>query len=291
MLNGSPRNLGLASWPPGAHLLNFPQPPEPNSQRLASVHFQSPPDRILNLRPCPLGPNPDNGGASGQLENAENERALAKKFIYLCYLVASVYSVIAAIQMLLITLLLKPSTADIMAGFVCVIISLMMLFFISILDNLRQILWISILLSALFAELVCAGVVLILAERTIMRVTLALVAASILLLIGYLLGAWLPKIVLPGERAMLVIIVVFGLISIFLITMHIFTNKVVYSNAYFCLLLVVLIPLTTYHAQLVHGRRFSLPFYEFVISATYIYLHFLLFFSAAFYCIWTFQLS
>ncbi|KAH8391533.1 hypothetical protein KR200_005712 [Drosophila serrata] len=286
MLNGSPRNLGLASWPPGALLLNFPQPTEPQNQRMVSVRFQSPPDRVLNLRTRRLGLNPNNGNASGQVEDAENNQILAKKFMRLCYIVATVYSVITAIQMLILTHLFRPSAADLLPGFVCILMSLMALFLLSILNKLRKILWMSIILSAIFVELLCVGLTFALVQRTLLMVALALLAAGILLVLGYVLGAWLPKSVLPGERVMLVVIVIFALIYIFLITMHIFTNRLIYATAYFCLLLVMLIPVSAYHAQLVHGRRFMLPTYEFVISATYIYLHFVLLFCASFYCLW-----
>ncbi|KAH8249254.1 hypothetical protein KR032_007661 [Drosophila birchii] len=283
MLNGRPEKLGLASWPPGVHLLNFPQPAEPQNQRTVSVHFQSPPERIFNI----LRLNPDNGTASGQVDDPERNR---KKFMRLCYLLASVYSVITAIQMLVITALVNPSPADMFPGFVCIVTSLMVLFMFTLLDKLRKILWLSIILSALFAELLCVGLILILAQRTLVDVGLALLAASVLIVFGYVLGAWLPKTVLPGERIMLVFIIVFAVLSMFLITMHIFTNEVMYASAYFCLLLAILIPVSVYHAQLLHGRRFKLPAYEFVISATFIYLHFVLYFSASFYCIWFFNL-
>ncbi|KAH8260856.1 hypothetical protein KR038_009943 [Drosophila bunnanda] len=288
MLNGSPRNFWLASWPPGAHLLNFPQPTEPHNQRMVSVHFQSPPDRILNIRTRRLALNPDNGRASGQVEDDENNQILAMKFMRLCYLVATVYCVVTVIQMLVITQLLRPSIADLLPGFVCIIMSLMALSLLSILSQLRKILWMSIILSAMFVELLCVGLTLVLVQRTLLVVGLALLAAGILLVLAYVLGAWLPKTVLPGERAMLVLIIIFALISIFLITMHIFSKQLSYATAYFSLLLLILFPVSAYHAQLVHGRRLGLPPYEFVISATYIYLHFVLFFSASYYLLWLF---
>ncbi|KAH8281702.1 hypothetical protein KR054_002410 [Drosophila jambulina] len=290
MLNGSSKKFGLASWPPGAHLLNFPQPREPQNPRVVSVHFQSPPDRVVNIGPPRrLGLNQDNGRAGGQLENEENNRMLRKKFAWQCYIMACVFCVISTIQMVIITWLIKPSPADTLPGFVCIVTALMALFFLSILDRLRKIIWMSIVLSALFVELVCVGLTLILVQRTLLMVGIALLAACFLILVAYLLGAWVPKVVQPGERVMLFVLLLFAAISICLLIMHIFTDDYIYATIYFILLLVILIPVSTYHAQVVHGRRFRLPAYEFVICATFMYLHFLLFFSATFYCLWFFE--
>jgi len=56
---------------------------------------------------------------------------------------------------------------------------------------------------------------------------------------------------------------------------------------YFIFLAIMVIPTALYHAQVVHGRRFKLPVYEFVICAVTVYLHFLLSFTAFYYLIWT----
>lgn len=287
MYRGSPRNLRMP-WPPGGtqQLLNFPQPSGPQSQRTVSVHFHSPADRVLNMRPRRLGVIPANEGVAGQAQDPANDSKSAAKFMRLCYLVASLYSGIAALQMLIMAQLLHPYADVMFPGFICIMTSMMVLFILTVMGKLRKILWLSFILSALFAELVCVGVTLVLIHRTLQNVGIALVPACCLLVLCYVMGAWLPRIVLPGERIMLGLIVVFAVASMFLITMHIFTDQLVYATAYFVVLLVMLIPACVYHGQIVHSRRFRMPAFEFVLCATYVYLHFLLLFSAFYHILW-----
>ncbi|KAI8043780.1 hypothetical protein M5D96_005118 [Drosophila gunungcola] len=149
-------------------------------------------------------------------------------------------------EALILTKIIPPNEDLMMAGFICAMVSLLFLFFLCLGAKLRKFYWFSFILAVLFAEFAGLGVILVLLDRT-----------------------WLPKIVLPGEAAMLLLLVVFSVASVFVMTMFIFTDNWIYGTVYFFIMAIMLVPTCLYHSQVVHGRRFRLPVHEFVICAVH----------------------
>ncbi|XP_017013233.2 uncharacterized protein [Drosophila takahashii] len=288
MFGGSLRNYCLL-LPPALQLLNFPpqQQPEEEVPR-PLVRFEYPSGHQLRLVPRRLRARravPD--GDASRPQESGNGPNLDVIFMRRCYLMAGLFSTTTAIMAMILSKAIPLGIDLVMPGFICAMVSLLVLFLLSIGTKCRKFYWFSFILAGLFVSLSGMGVILVIWHRNLVYVCIALLAASTVILIFYFAGAWLPKVVLPGEAAILLLIVVFVVASLFVMTMFIFTDKLIYQVVYFFLLAIMLVPTSLYNAQVVHGRRFKLPVYEFVICAVNVYLHFLLFFTAFYYIIWT----
>ncbi|XP_033173881.1 uncharacterized protein LOC117150870 isoform X2 [Drosophila mauritiana] len=254
MLGGSLRNDWVIC-PPALQLLNFPSPQQQEQAPGTLARYEHPSIHQLRLAPRRLRPQRSvlEGGGSRGLENGNGDSSKTI-FVRRCYMMAGLFSITTTILAI-------------------------------ILSKLRRFYWYSFIMAGLFVSLAGLGVILLL-ERNLARVCFALLVASAMTVICYFAGAWIPKIILPGERTMFLLLVIFVMGAIFVMTMFIFTDNWIYQFVYFTLLATLLIPASVYHAQVVHSRRFQVPDYEFVICAVNIYLHFLLFFAAFYFVIW-----
>ncbi|XP_052851303.1 uncharacterized protein LOC128261574 [Drosophila gunungcola] len=287
MFGGSLRNYWMLR-PPFLQLLNFPSHQQQEQIPRQVVQFECPPGHRLSLRPRRLrspAAVPDGEGAIAQVPR--NGPSTEVIFMRRCYMLAGIFSFSTSIQALILTKIIPPNEDLMMAGFICAMVSLLFLFFLCLGAKLRKFYWFSFILAVLFAEFAGLGVILVLLDRSIQYVGIALLVASTTIVFCYFFGAWLPKIVLPGEAAMLLLLVVFSVASVFVMTMFIFTDNWIYGTVYFFIMAIMLVPTCLYHSQVVHGRRFRLPVHEFVICAVHVYLHFLLFLAAFYGLIWT----
>ncbi|XP_039501727.1 uncharacterized protein LOC120458214 [Drosophila santomea] len=276
-------------WPPALQLLNFPSPQQQEQEPGPLVRYEYPSIPQLRLAARRLRPSRSvmegSGEGSGGQENGSGASPRVI-FVRRCYMMAGLFSINTAIPAIILSEVIPPHTDLIMPGFICAMVSLMVLFVFCLSAKLRKFYWFSFIMAGLFVSLAGLGVNLLLVERNIVRVCSALLAASAMTVICYCAGAWLPKIILPGEKTMFLLLVIFVMASIFVMTVFIFTDNWIYQLVYFSLLATLLIPASVYHAQVVHSRRFQLPEYEFVICAVNVYLHFLLFFAAFYFVIW-----
>lgn len=286
MLGGSLRNDWVIC-PPALQLLNFPLPQQQEQAPGTLVRYEHPSIHQLRLAPRRLRARRSvvEGEGSRGLDNGNGD---SSKIIFVrrCYMMAGLFSTTTAILAIILSKVIPPEADLIMAGFISAMVSLMFLFVFCILTKLRRFYWYSFIMAGLFVSLAGLGVILLLLDRNLARVCIALLVASAMTVVCYFAGAWIPKIILPGERTMFLLLVIFVMSSIFVMTMYIFTDNWIYQLVYFTLLATLLIPASVYHAQVVHSRRFQLPDYEFVICAVNIYLHFLLFFAAFYFVIW-----
>ncbi|EDW52196.1 uncharacterized protein LOC6611750 [Drosophila sechellia] len=285
MLGGSLRNDWVIC-PPALQLLNFPSPQQQEQAPGTLVRYEHPSIHQLRLAPRRLRPQRsvlEDGGSRG-LENG-NVDSSKTIFVRRCYMMAGLFSITTTILAIILSKVIPPEADLMMAGFISAMVSLMFLFVFCILTKLRRFYWYSFIMAGLFVSLAGLGVILLL-ERNLARVCFDLLVASAMTVICYFAGAWIPKIILPGERTMFLLLVIFVMGSIFVMTMFILTDNWIYQIVYFTLLATLLIPASVYHAQVVHSRRFQLPDYEFVICAVNIYLHYLLFFAAFYFVIW-----
>ncbi|EDV58299.1 uncharacterized protein LOC6542778 [Drosophila erecta] len=286
MLGGSLGN-DCVLWPAALQLLNFPSPQQQEQTSGPLVRYEYPSIPQLRLAHRRLrAPRSVVGGEGAGGQETGNGASSKVIFVRRCYMMAGLYCIKAALLVIILSKAIPPDADLTMAGFICAMVSLMVLFVLSISARLRRIYWFSFIMAGLFVSLAGLGVSLLLLERNLVRVCIALLVASAMTVICYIAGAWLPKMFLPGERTMFLLLVIYALASIFVMTMLIFTDKWIYQLAYFTLLATLLVPASVYHAQVVHSRRFQLPDYEFVICAVNVYLHFLLFFAALYFVIW-----
>ncbi|XP_017075163.2 uncharacterized protein LOC108110577 [Drosophila eugracilis] len=274
-------------WPPALQLLNFPSHQQQEQNPRPTVHFEYPPGHQLQLRPRRIrAPRTVPEGDASRSQESGNGPTQEELFVRRCYMMAGLFTITMAILVMILSKAIPPGYDLMIPGFICTFLSLMFLFVLCIAPVFRRFYWISFTLSGLFVTLSGLGVIFILQERNLVNICIALVVASTVTVICYLAGACLPKIVLPGETTMLLLVIVFVLASVFVLIMFILTIKKIYQTVYFILMVTILIPTSVYQAELVHGRRFKLPDYEFVFCADTVYLHFLLFFVAFYYLIW-----
>ncbi|XP_016968654.1 uncharacterized protein LOC108036815 [Drosophila biarmipes] len=275
-------------WPPALQVLNFPSQRQQEQAPRPVVHFEHPPGHQLHTAPYFLRiPRtvPDADAPSSQ--ETGNGPKTEVTFMRRCYMMAGLFSVTTAIMAMILSKAI-PSEADLsLPGLICAVVSFMVLFVLCIGTKCRKLYWFSFILAGCFASLACVSVILVLLERNLVVMCLALLGASALIVTCYFAGAWLPRNVLPGEAALLLLVFFFVVASIFVLIMFVFTNRRIYQLLYFIFLVITVIPTALYHAQVVHGRRFKLPVHEFVICAVTVYLHFLLSFTALYFLIWT----
>ncbi|XP_017057333.1 uncharacterized protein LOC108098725 [Drosophila ficusphila] len=286
MFGCSSRNCYVL-WPPALQLLNFPPHQEQEQIPRPVVHFECPPSQQLDIgalrfRRRQVAPDVDRSRVQETGDGPKPEILFVRR----CYMLSGLFIITTVILAMILSKAIPPDVDLMMAGFICTMTSLMFLFILCIAARCRKFYWFSFILAGLFVELAGVGVVLVLQKRSLEHFCIALSAASIATLICYFTGAWLPKIFLPGEATMLVLLVIFVVASLCMMIMFIFTDQKIYQIAYFLFLAIVLIPTSIYHGEVVHGRRFNLPVYEFVICAVHVYLHFLLFFAAFYYVAW-----
>ncbi|XP_016942523.2 uncharacterized protein [Drosophila suzukii] len=287
MIGGSSRNYWVF-WPPALQLLNFPSQQQQEQVPRPAVHFEYPPSHQLRIAPHRLrAPRAVSDGDAPSSQDTGNGPKPEVIFMRRCYMMAGLFSVTTAIMAMILSKALPLEADLVLPGFICGVVSLFVLFVLCIGTKCRKFYWFSFILAGMFVSLAGVSMILVLLERNLVVVCLALLAASAVIVICYFAGAWLPRIVLPGEATILLLVFVFVVASIFVLIMFVFTNRRIYQLLYFIFLAIMVIPTALYHAQVVHGRRFKLPVYEFVICAVTVYLHFLLSFTAFYYLIWT----
>ncbi|XP_016973836.1 uncharacterized protein LOC108040759 [Drosophila rhopaloa] len=275
-------------WPPAPQLLNFPPNQQQEQIPRPVVQFEGPPGHQLDIAPRRWrSPRAVPDGEVSREQPTRNGPTPELLFVRRCYMLAGLFSMSMAILAMILTKAFPQNADPMIPGFVCAMVSLLVLFVLCIGGKLRQFYWFSLVLSALFVQLAGVGVILVLLDRCLEHVCSALLAAMAAMVGCYFAGAWLPRIVLPGEATMILLLIVFVVCSIFVMTMYIFTDNWIYQTLYFLLMAIMLVPTSLYHAQVVHGRRFQLPEHEFVVCAVHVYLHFLLFFAALYCIIWT----
>ncbi|KAH8410176.1 hypothetical protein KR009_007863 [Drosophila setifemur] len=284
MLSGNLRTY-WTGWYPTLELLHYPQHQQVQVQQQnqpAVVHFPCPPDQQLHLR----GAVPITEEARAQVEDNANRISPESVFMRRCYMTAGAFTMAAVCQLMVLSEAIPPRADVLMPGFVCCLVAVVSLILLCIGGRLRKFYWFSSILAWLFAELAAVGVVLVLVERTLRGVCIALMAASGTMVICYGVGAWLPRFLLPGEMAIGIIIVGFAVASMVIMGLYIHTELLAFHMVYFGMLGVMLIPASIYHAQVIHGRRFKLPPHEFILCAVHVYLHFLMLFTAFYYSVW-----
>ncbi|XP_022233393.1 uncharacterized protein LOC111081597 [Drosophila obscura] len=282
MRRSIPRRYGVA-LKPGLHQLHhFPQP------------AAQPQQSLLNRRQTERSPRSNQPQAlANRQAPANNEPAMVQdepekveKFMRRCYMAAGMFVFVACWHWMIISETLKPNVAYILAGFLCLLLAFLTLIVLNTCVRLRRNCWFNWIVAWLFVELTAMGVGLVLVERTLMTVCLALIVCLTLLFLCYSLGTWLPMFLLPGEISMCMCLILFTVASIIVISLYIATDNPIYHTIYFSLLCAILVPASVYHAEVVHGRRFYLPPHEFVYCAITVYVHALMFFVSIYYLMW-----
>ncbi|EDW57915.1 uncharacterized protein [Drosophila virilis] len=207
-------------------------------------------------------------------------------FMNRCYLLAGIFMIITVFQWLLFTLLVKQKGLFVLPGFICLMLAFTALMMLTFCLKLRSNRWFGYIFAWLFVETVAMSVILLLPVRSIQNISVALVAALIVLAVCYFQGAWLPMFILPGVIVLVVVLIVFAALAGAVLILFILTDQSVYRVVYFGLILFVTLPMSLFHAQVIHGRRYRLPKEAFMSCAVIIYMHFSLFFMAFYYLIW-----
>ncbi|XP_064546942.1 uncharacterized protein LOC135434325 [Drosophila montana] len=210
-------------------------------------------------------------------------------FMNRCYLLAGIFIIITVFQWLMFALLMKEQGIFVLPGFICLILAFTALMLLTFCMQLRSNFWFGCIFAWLFVETVAMSVVLLLPVRSDQNISVALVAALIVLTVCYFQGAWLPMFILPGVIVLVVVLIVFAAAAGVMLILFIITDHSIYRFVYFCLILFVTLPLSLFHAQVIHGRRYKLPKEAFLSCAVIIYMHFTLFFMAFYYLIWVHQ--
>ncbi|EDW77503.2 uncharacterized protein Dwil_GK24521 [Drosophila willistoni] len=210
-------------------------------------------------------------------------------FMRRCYMTAGLFIVVTAWQWMILSYVLKQDGDYIIGGFICLVSSFAVLVILAICVQFRHNVACGYILGWLFVETAAMGIVLMMPERSLEHICLTLLVALSVLVFCYLLGAWVPKVVLPGEITVFLFLVIFIVMSIILLTLSIVTDQPKYKTLYFVLLAVFLVPTSVYHSQVIHGRRFRVPSKEFINFAVSVYVNFLMFFASIYYSMWAWE--
>ncbi|EDV99468.1 uncharacterized protein LOC6567058 [Drosophila grimshawi] len=275
MFNWNPRRYLDIVYPYELPLHHFPGRPE--------MHPEPPHERYF--RPLPPYVQPNAQSPPG--ENAGQSHVLS--FMRRCYLLAVTYMLISVIQRLLFALIVKQRDIYMLPGFICLVLAFFLLLLLTFCPRLSSKRWIGIVFFTLFVETVTWGLVLLLPMRSPWNIMMAIVAAVIVLVLCYVAGAWLPMVVLPGELTLALILILFLAVGSIVLTLFIVTDEAKYHTIYFVLIGCVMVVLSIYHAQIVHGRRHWLPINEYLSCAVSIYIHFDLFFMVCYHIIWVYK--
>ncbi|XP_068159373.1 uncharacterized protein [Drosophila tropicalis] len=222
--------------------------------------------------------------------DAGNDRAEeVVLFMRRCYMTAGLFIVVTAWQWMILSYVLKQDSNYIIGGFISLVCSLAVLVVFTIFAQFRQNVAFSCILGWLFVQTAAMGIVLMMPERSLEHICLTMLVALAVLVFCYFLGAWVPKVVLPGEITVFLSLIFFMVMSIILLTLFLVTDQPKYKTLFFLLLAVFLVPTSIYHSQITHGRRFPVPSKEYINFAVSVYVHFLMFFASIYYSMWAWQ--
>ncbi|KAH8283427.1 hypothetical protein KR018_000961, partial [Drosophila ironensis] len=202
------------------------------------------------------------------------------------YILAAIFISIAFVHLAMGEILqLRKEYPNI--AFVCTVISLLPITFIFSSPWPRGTVQISIPIALIIVELWAIATMLRITPLRPSHVMSSFLAAITLMTVCYALGANLPLRVLPGEIAIFFVIVLFAMACIILMGLSMESTKLLFSPVFFQILGVFLIPSILYHGQIVHSRVFTLPPNLYVISATAVYLQFILLLTSIYFLVWT----
>lgn len=220
---------------------------------------------------------------------AHNDTAQKITFMKRCYILGSICIVISLMQWLQFTALVKSTRLFLLPGFICMLVAFAALLLLTFCMRWRAHFWFVCVFSAIFMEAVVLGIVMLLPNRSIINILAASAGSIGALFIFYLLGALLPMVVLPGIISFSIILIVFTIASATVLILFIVTDQNKYHAIYFGILFFATIPMSLFHAQIVHGRRYQVPMEEYVSCAVIICMHYTLFSMAIYYYLWIFN--
>ncbi|KAH8324808.1 hypothetical protein KR074_004353, partial [Drosophila pseudoananassae] len=194
------------------------------------------------------------------------------------YMTATIFITVASFEIMILSQWFKKDAHIVMLGFIFTLASVGPFTILCLAPKLRRILWVSWTLYSLFVELSVLGVTMAIVEHPIHQTALSLIGAVALLMGMCILGAKLPRKMLPGEICIFVSIVVFGLASIVILGLYFSVTLVRLNRVFLPFLACFQIVVCLYHVQLIHGRKFRLPESDYIYAGTFLYLNFLLFF-------------
>ncbi|XP_030377788.1 uncharacterized protein LOC115626550 [Scaptodrosophila lebanonensis] len=213
-------------------------------------------------------------------EFSEQPEDKTVRFINRVYLFAGLLIFITTVQLLSIVFLLKERDKYMtIAGFVLLAVGFVLLIIFNLFAGVRRIFVLNYILAVLLVECLALGTIFVLPDYDIRYVALAIVIALTLLMLCYLLGAWLPKNILPNEIVIFIALGALMAVAIACLIMYFLTRDRRYELGFNGVLLVVVMISSLYHAQVVHGRRFEVIFKDNVFCAVTIGVHFVLLFT------------
>ncbi|XP_017098893.2 uncharacterized protein [Drosophila bipectinata] len=218
--------------------------------------------------------------------NADRSRNVEEIFTRHAYMSATIFITVASFEIIILSQWIQKNGNIVMLGFIFTLSSVGPFTLLCLAPKLRRILWVSWTLYSLFVELSVLGVTMAIVDHPIHQTGFSVIGAVALLMVLCILGAKLPRKVLPGEICIFVSIVLFGLASIVMMGLCISVTQMKLNRVFLPFLACFQIVVCLYHVQLIHGRQFRLPEYDYIYGGTFLYLNFLLFFVDILITIW-----
>lgn len=219
--------------------------------------------------------------------DGERTRSVEEIFTKRVYATASIFIIVASLQIIILSQWLNKDGEILMIGFFCTLASVGPIALLTLAPRLRRFVCVSWTLSCIFVELSVVGTAMAVIDHTVYQAVLSLLGAVALIVILCILGAMLPQKILPGEISIFVSLVLFGLACIVIMGTFMATYHATFKRIFFFFLAGFQVFICLYNIQIIHGRRFKVPDYDYVYCATMLYLHYFLFFVDIIFCFWT----
>lgn len=219
--------------------------------------------------------------------NGQGIRSVDEIFTKRVYATATVFITVASLEIMILSQGLKKNAEVLMFGFFCILTSVGTFALLTLAPKLRRFPCLSWTLSCLFVELSVVGTTSGAIHHDIPQVACSLIGAVALIVILCLLGSLLPQKMLPGEISIFVSLVLFGVACIAIMGSFMATYHETFKRIFFFFLAGFQIFVCLYNVQIIHGRRFKVPDYDYVYAATIMYLHYFLFFVDIIFCFWS----